>query len=146
MHYVSGEEILAIHAAIIDETGGSHGVREIELFRSIIEKWKMSFGGKELYEGVFVKAATYCESLTQYHVFIDGNKRTALATSARFLFINGYTLTATNKELERFILTVVTKKIPIKKIAGWFKKYSKKYSSAYSVSTHRNAHLHRHIK
>lgn len=76
-----------IHAKIIDETGGAHGIREIGLLVSATERPKASFGGTELYPTLFPKAAAYLESLARYHVFVDGNKRTSIAASNRFLFI-----------------------------------------------------------
>ena len=57
-------------------------------------------------------------------MFIDGNKRTGISASARFLFINGYELKTSNKELERFVLKVVVQKLDIQKIAKWFKENS----------------------
>lgn len=115
-----------MHSELIDETGGSHGVRDAGLLISIVEKPKMQFGGKELYKGVFIKAATYLESIAKFHIFIDGNKRTAITASARFLFLNGYELMATNKEVENFVINVVVKKLDLEKIAAWLKKYSSK--------------------
>lgn len=126
MKYLTVEEVLVIHSEIIDETGGSHGVRDTGLLMSIIEKPKASFGGKELYEGVFKKAAVYLESIVQYHIFIDGNKRTGAVVAARFLYINEYEFTATNKELEDFILKVAIEKLDLKSISAWFGKYSRK--------------------
>lgn len=126
MRYLSGEEVLIIHSEIIDKTGGSHGIRDTGLLVSVVEKPKMSFGGKELYQGVFNKVAVYLESLTRYHIFIDGNKRVGIGASARFLFLNGLELTAANKEVENFVLKVVTKKLDLETIAAWFKKHSRK--------------------
>src|ERR1700686_1770238 len=123
MRYLSGEDILVLHARILDATGGAHGVRDAHLLGSLLEKPKMRFGGKELYKGVFRKAATYLEALATYHIFIDGNKRTAFATAARFLFINGYAFTATNGEVERFVLGVALKKHDVSTIAGWLEKH-----------------------
>ncbi|TSC90597.1 MAG: death on curing protein [Parcubacteria group bacterium Gr01-1014_2] len=90
---------------------------------SIVERPKSKFSGQELYKGIFKKVAVYLESLAQYHVFADGNKRTGAVSAARFLFINGYELTATNKELESFVLEVVVEKLNLDLIAGWFKNY-----------------------
>lgn len=124
MRYVSGEEILVLHARILDATGGAHGVRDMHLLISLLEKPKMRFDGKELYAGIFRKAAVCLEALATYHVFIDGNKRTALAVTARFLFVNGYTLVATNNKVERFVLGVALKKHDQKAIAKWLEKHS----------------------
>jgi death-on-curing protein len=39
---------------------------------------------------IFEMAATYLNSIAINHPFMDGNKRTALASSLTFLFMNGY--------------------------------------------------------
>ena len=115
-----------IHARIIDETGGLHGVRDPHLLSSMSERPKMSFAGKDLYEGMFQKTAAYFESCAYHHVFMDGNKRTALAIAERFLFINGWELCVSNREVEKFILDAVVGTFDLKTIAEWFKKYAKK--------------------
>lgn len=113
-----------MHARIIDETGGLHGIRDTGLLVSLTERPKTSFGKKEMYPGIFEKAAVYLESLARYHVFIDGNKRTGIATSARFLSLNGYMLNVSNKEMERFVLRMVQEKPSLETIAVWFKRYT----------------------
>lgn len=125
MRHLSCEEVLVIHAKILDESGGLHGVRDINLLGSIIERPKMQFGGRDFYAAVFDKAAVYFESCARHHAFIDGNKRTAVALAARFLYHNGYVLKTTNKVLEGFVLNAVVKKYDISRIAVWFKKHSK---------------------
>jgi death-on-curing protein len=61
-----------------------------------------------------------------YHVFIDGNKRTGITACARFLYQNGHNLSATNKEVERFVLSVAAEKIEMPIIVAWLKKHTKK--------------------
>ena len=129
MTYLSGEEILIIHAQIIDETGGAHGVRDTGLFSSIVHKPKAAFSGKEMYPTVFDKAATYLEALAKFHVFVDGNKRTAVVVASRFLFLSGYDITASNDELEDFALRVVERKLDVPAIAVWLKRHAKKLST-----------------
>lgn len=122
--YLSTETILVLHSEIIDATSGSHGVRDVSLLAAIIEKPKATFGGNELYPDLWIKAAIYLESIVNYHVFIDGNKRTGITACARFLFQNNYDLKATNKEIEKFILSVATENIEIPIISAWLKKHT----------------------
>ena len=126
MKYLKAEDVLIIHSEIIDQTGGLHGVRDTGLFLSIIEKPKSRFGGKDLYNGIFKKAAVYLESLVQYHVFLDGNKRTGVVSAARFLFVNHYELTVTNKGLEDFVIKVAVEKLDLETISAWLEKHSKR--------------------
>lgn len=124
MKYLTPQDILILHARVIEETGGLHGVRDVGLLSSAVERPKMRFGGKELYKGVFAKAAAYFESIIKNHEFIDGNKRTGILAAARFLFLNGYELMTTNKEMENFALKVATYKMETLEITVWFKKHA----------------------
>ena len=126
MKYLSPQEILVIHSKIIDLTGGSHGMRDVGLLISLTERPKSSFGGKGSYKGVFEKAAVYLESLANYHVFTDGNKRTGIACTARFLSLNGFALNASNRDIEKFMVKLVTEKLELDMITKWIKKHSKK--------------------
>lgn len=124
--YLSAETILILHSEVVDATGGMHGVRDIALLAAIVDKPKASFGGRDLYPDVFIKAAVCLESIVNYHVFIDGNKRTGITACARFLYQNGYTLFATNKEVEKFVLSIATDTTDVLVIAAWLKKHTAK--------------------
>jgi death-on-curing protein len=126
MKHLTAEEVLVIHSELIDQTGGLHGVRDIDLLISAVERPKAKFDGKELYKGVFEKAAAYFESFARHHIFTDGNKRTALVASARFLFLNGYELVASDRAAEEFTLKVAVKKLGVKAVAAWLKRNSRK--------------------
>ncbi|MEK7593679.1 MAG: type II toxin-antitoxin system death-on-curing family toxin [Patescibacteria group bacterium] len=126
MRYLSAQDILILHALLVDETGGSHGIRDIGLLQSIERKPKSSFVEKELYPGVFLKAAILLEAIANYHIFVDGNKRTAFVAAAHFLAVNGYEIMATNKDVEKTILSVAEKRLSVEKLSFWLKKNSKK--------------------
>ncbi len=115
---------MVLHSIVVDETSGSHGVRDLELLKSIVHKPQSRFGGKDLYDGIFKKAAVILESIANYHVFVDGNKRTSFACAARFLYINGYEIIATNKDVEDTVVKVATKEIDIDMLEKWLKKNS----------------------
>lgn len=122
MRYLTGEEILILHALVMDETGGSHGVRDAGLLASIALKPESSFGGKDLYEGIFMKAAVLLEAIANYHVFTDGNKRTSFVAAARFLATNGYRCVAANEDVEKTMISVAMKEISLGEIADWLEK------------------------
>ncbi len=124
IEYLEPDEILMIHARIIDLTGGLHGVRDVAQIASMVERPKLQFGDKDLYPTVFDKAAAYFESCAFHHSFIDGNKRTAIALATRFLYRNGFELIVSNKVMEKFVLNAVIKKYDLPKIASWLKKHS----------------------
>jgi death-on-curing protein len=126
MYYISADDIVNIHDAIINDIGGKKGIREPGLLLSIAEKPKAHFGNQDLYPNIYIKAASLYESICNYYVFIDGNKRTSVIAVYRFLYINGYVLVATNKEIEEFTLHITTKKPDLTEIAKWLKNHSKK--------------------
>ncbi len=126
MRYLTAEQVLFIHSRLIDETGGSHGVRDLGLLQSAVSRPKATFGSENLYPDICHKAAALMESIIKNHPFIDGNKRTAITSAGIFLQINGYYLKTTQNELELFTIKVATGKISFENIVEWFKKYSSK--------------------
>ncbi len=44
------EQILLLHAQLIETTGGSDGIRDMGLFESALESPFQSYGGEELYQ------------------------------------------------------------------------------------------------
>ena len=129
MNYITPEQVLFIHYRIIEETGGSHGIRDLALLQSALARPMVTFDKNDLYPDIFSKAAALMHSIIKSHPFVDGNKRTAITTASIFLLRNGYCLRASNKELERFILKVTAKNIELHEITKWFKRYSTKVST-----------------
>jgi death-on-curing protein len=124
MNYLTVEQVLFLHARLIEETGGSHGVRDVALLESAVARPQATFDGVDLYPDLFYKAAALMDSLIRNHPFIDGNKRTGIAAAALFLRQNGRYLTATNSELEAFTLYVTESRPDVSEIAAWLKTYS----------------------
>ena len=119
MRYLTPEQVLFIHARLIAETGGESGIRDLGLLQSAVARPQATFDGKELYSDIYHKASALLESLINNHPFVDGNKRTGITASAMFLQINGYSLVASNQELESFVLAVVSGEQTIESIAAW---------------------------
>lgn len=117
-------QVLFIHSRIINETGGSHGIRDLGLLESAVSRPKATFGSNDLYPTLFHKAAGLMESLVNNHPFIDGNKRTAITSSGIFLQMNGYIVVASQRELVRFSLAVATKEVDVDRAIEWFKNHS----------------------
>ena len=124
--FVPLEDVLLIHEMIIEATGGQVGVWDFALFHSTISRPQASFAGKDLYSTIFDKAAALIHSLLLNHPFNDGNKRTSLATTERFLNINSIKIIATQKEKVKFTLDIESKKLNLSQIAIWLRKHSKK--------------------
>lgn len=124
--YISLDEVIAIHDNMVSLYGGSHGIRDLGLVESAISRPKATFGGQDLYPDIFTKAAALFHSLMFNHAFVDGNKRTTISTTARFLSLNGYQLTVTDREFVDFPLKVENNHLPLEEIAAWLKKNTEK--------------------
>jgi len=111
---------------VVDETGGSHGVRDYNAILSLEKTPGQEVFGKELYPTIFLKAAVYIRNILMNRPFIDGNKRTGMTSATVFLEDNGYIIVVKEGEIEYFALQVVSKRLDLGEIANWLKKYSKK--------------------
>lgn len=125
VRYIILDDILVIHDNMIELYGGSFfGIRDLGLIQSALARPEASFAGEDLYPTVIEKAAALFHSLLFNHAFIDGNKRTSIATTARFLYINGYNLIVSQKEFVAFPLRVENKHLSLEEIASWLKKHA----------------------
>ena len=106
MTRITKKQILMLHKQLIDEYGGSHGVRDENLLESALETLFQSFGGEELYPSVQAKAARLCYGLVRNHSMVDGNKRIGAHAMLIFLVLNGRELEYTQKELSDIILEI----------------------------------------
>jgi hypothetical protein len=57
VRYLTPEQGLFIHARLIPETGGEHGMRDLGLLQSAVARPQAIFDGKELYPDVYSKAS-----------------------------------------------------------------------------------------
>ncbi|MDX1474855.1 MAG: type II toxin-antitoxin system death-on-curing family toxin, partial [Reinekea sp.] len=118
-------QILFLHTRLIEETGGSQGLRDLGLLESATARPQVSFSGEDLYPDLFTKAAALMDSLVNNHPFLDGNKRTGISAAGLFLLQNGLRLTTTQTEMERFTLKVASSTVEIAEIAAWFQENSR---------------------
>lgn len=129
MQHLTEEELVAVNALVVKKTGGSIGLRDAGLLSSIVQKPQTNFAGEDMYPDVFLKAAVIYEAIVNYHVFVDGNKRTAFAAMARFLSVNGYKFQAEFKEAEDYTVFIATHNPDLADISSWIKQHSRKDKS-----------------
>jgi death-on-curing protein len=118
---MSLEEILRIHFQVVEDFGGSHGVRDEGRLTSVVKAPKQTVFGEEQYKSLFDKAAVYLRNVIGDHPFSDGNKRTAVTVCGIFLARNGKPLKARPKALEDFAIRVATEHPTIEEISHWLK-------------------------
>jgi death-on-curing protein len=115
-------EVLLILQDQIRRYGGAYGVRDTDLLSSALAMPSASFEGKYLHKNLYEQGAAYAFHICQNHPFIDGNKRTALATALVFLSLNGIELEDRNEELFGLMMEVAGGRKPKSDIAATFKR------------------------
>lgn len=123
--YLTVEEVLRLHFNVVEDYGGSHGVRDESRLKSVIDAPRQEVFGAEQYPSICEKAAVYIRNIIGDHPFSDGNKRTGVTVAGVFLIRNGISLTASPKELEDFAVKVATDHLDILEIAAWLEAHTK---------------------
>ncbi len=123
--YLTLEEILRLHFQIIEDYGGSHGVRDENRLKSVVAAPQQIVFDQEQYEVVHEKAAVYLRNIIGDHPFADGNKRSAVTVCGIFLMRNNSSLTAKPGELEDFAVRVATDHLTVEEIARWLQTHTR---------------------
>jgi len=82
--------VLAIHDEVLRAHGGAPGIRDMALLESAVAAPQATMMGAPLISDPVEIAAAYLFYLSSNHPFLDGNKRTALATCLVFLCENDH--------------------------------------------------------
>jgi death on curing protein len=120
------EDILKIHQFSIDKFGGANGVRDMGGLESAIARPFQTFGGNDLYESIFEKAAALGESLIVNHPFVDGNKRIGFIAMVASIEEEKYLLNASQIEAYNFTIKISTGEIKFEEIVEWLKNNTSK--------------------
>jgi death-on-curing protein len=119
MRYLTLGEVVDLHRAVIEETGGASGIRDLGALESALAQPRASFGGVDLHASLADKAAALCFSLVNNHAFIDGNKRIGHAAAETFLILNGCEIDAPVDEQERLMLDLASGRLTREQRAAW---------------------------
>lgn len=115
--YLRVVDVLALHAILIDEFGGTDGVRDLGALEAAVFRPQTGY-----YEYPIAEAAALLESLIQNHPFLDGNKRTAVAAADVHLRMNGLELGGDSIEQHRFLIGLMERSdVDWKAIDAWFR-------------------------
>lgn len=125
MRYLTLGEIVELHRRILQDSGGSGGIRDLGVLESSIAQPKATFGGIDFYPTLVDKAAALCFSLVQGHPFLDGNKRIGHAAMETFLLLNGVEIEACIEEQERLMLNLAAGHIDREGLTEWLRNHVK---------------------
>jgi death-on-curing protein len=121
MKWLRTDAVLAIHKVQIAEHGGDDGVRDLGLLESAIAR-PQNIEAYEPEADISRLAAAYAFSIAKNHPFIDGNQRTALASTRTFLRLNGFALDASQEEKYLTFLALAEGSLSEDELSDWIRK------------------------
>ncbi|MDL2205291.1 type II toxin-antitoxin system death-on-curing family toxin [Eubacteriales bacterium OttesenSCG-928-N13] len=119
MKMLSKQHVILLHEQLIDETGGTKGLRDDGLLESALSAPFARFAETEAYPSIQQKAARLCFSLVMNHPFIDGNKRIGAHAMLVFLMLNGIELAFTQDDFSGTILKLAAGEIDYNGLLKW---------------------------
>lgn len=119
MRKISVDSVIKLQNMLIEESGGSKGVRDMNLLISSLESPLQTFGKKELYPDDLDKIINISYSLIKNHAFIDGNKRIGILVLYVLLKRNNFKMSWKDNELIKLGLEVASGEMSKKE----YKKY-----------------------
>ena len=99
VEYLTVVEVLVIHALVVEEFGGTDGVRDFGALEAAVFRPQTGY-----YDDQIAEASALLESLIQNHPFLDGNKRVAVAAADVHLRLNGFELGGDSEDHHRVII------------------------------------------
>lgn len=124
MIILSLEQLLELHALVVETTGGSSGLRDLGRLEAAVATQTQNVFGEPLYPSVTDKAAAVIRSIIADHPFVDGNKRTAMLAGLTLLQINKIQFVAKPGDIEDFAVRVATDKLDVPAIILWLHKHT----------------------
>lgn len=119
MIVLSKKQIIMLHSQLINETGGTDGIRDEGLLDSALSAPFQSFADIEVYPTTQQKAARLGYGLVKNHAFIDGNKRIGAHAMLVFLALNKIELNYTQDELSDTFLKIAAGEITQDDLLEW---------------------------
>ena len=121
MRHLSLAEVIELHRMVIEQAGGSPGLRDLGALESAVAQPRMTFGGADLYPSLVEKSAALCFSLVKNHPFVDGNKRVGHAVMETLLVLNGSEIEASTDEQEQLVLALAAGQLSREDLVGWLR-------------------------
>ena len=101
--FLSVDEVVAIHERLIEQFGGTHGLRDPGMLESALFRPQTGY-----YSDLAEMATALFESLLMNHPFVDGNKRVAFFATDVFLRMNGWKLEVEPEGAYEFLIGLLS--------------------------------------
>lgn len=117
--FLDVEDVLELHARLIERYGGLDGLRDPGLLESAVAQPQATFGGQYVHESIVEMAAAYLFHLVANHPFVDGNKRVGLLAALVFLETNGYVADSPTEEFYELTMAVADGRLGKLEVIAW---------------------------
>jgi len=118
IQFLTHDELLEVHAKLVDRFGGESGLRDPGLLESALYRPKTGY-----YEDLTEMGAALFESLIMNHPFVDGNKRVAFFGTDVFFRLNGYKLEVIAVAAHAFLIDLLeTGNCSYEKLLPWIRR------------------------
>lgn len=124
MSLLTLEQLLQLHALVVQATGGSMGLRDLGRLETALATQTQNVFGEELYKNNLEKAAALIRAIISDHPFVDGNKRTGMLAGLTFLKLNRVEITFEEGEIEDFAVSVATDRLDVNTISAWLTQHA----------------------
>lgn len=118
-HWITYDQVIAIHSRQLRRFGGAPGLRDEGMLRSALErpinKWHDERA--ELAE----LAAAYAFGLAKNHAFVDGNKRVAFLAMMVFLRTNGVRFVPDPAHATKIIMALAAGEVSEASLTRWIR-------------------------
>lgn len=119
--YVTADGVLMINEHFV----GRDQLRDFGLLDSAVSRPQASAFGADAYPSIHEKAAALLHALARNHPFVDGNKRTAWASTDVFYQLNGYEVVADQGEVVAVVVDAAEGQIDVPAIARVLMKWAR---------------------
>ena len=118
IQFLTHDELLEIHAKLVERFGGEPGLRDPGLLESALYRPQTGY-----YEDLTEMGAALFESLIMNHPFVDGNKRVAFFGTDVFFRLNGYKLEVNAVAAHAFLIDLLeTGDCSYEKLLPWIRR------------------------
>jgi death-on-curing protein len=115
--WLSLQAVLAIHAQLVEQFGGSHGVINAGAIEAAVDRSRNRFHYATA--DIAALAVAHLVGLIRSHGFVDGNKRIGVTSMLVFLALKGQALHVPQPELYAVAMDVANGRLGEEQAAAW---------------------------
>ena len=128
IRYLTTNQIILINRWAVEKSGDPFVLENESSLEHLDEAIKYKYADKVFEESLVLKAAFILDMIANKgHIFVEGNKRTAITSTIAFLDLNGYRIDTSNQdELVAFVRKVARGELSLRAISKWLQDRIKK--------------------